>query len=141
MTVNTLIFFLPYLFFFFSAVLYIYVFRAIILQLIHFIELLSAYGLRHLPTLERALGRAKSHNYDKILDPEILLAERLQKRLETLKSLKKEVMMTDVQAITELKRYNQPPDGVYQIMACTLLLLGHPPWEIDVSLYSFINND
>lgn len=78
------------------------------------------------------MTKARNNNYDKLLDPEILLAERLQKRLETLKALKKEVMMTDVQAITELKRYNQPPDGVYQIMACTLLLLGHPPWEIDV---------
>lgn len=41
--------------------------------------------------------------------------------------------MTDSKALTELKRYAKPPAGVHEVMSCTLLLLGHRPWDIDVS--------
>ena len=98
------------------------------------VDLLSAYEKRHIPTLERRLNRARACNYNNILDSEIVLASRLLERLNSLKNLRKEVMMTDTKALTELKRYTAPPAGIHEVMSCTLLLLGHPPWEIDVSI-------
>lgn len=98
----------------------------------HLVDLLNAYEKRHIPTLERRLNRARACNYNNILDSEIVLASRLLDRLNTLKNLRKEVMMTDTKALTELKRYTCPPAGIHEVMSCTLLLLGHPPWEIDV---------
>ncbi|XP_062591602.1 uncharacterized protein LOC134253073 [Saccostrea cucullata] len=94
-------------------------------------DLLGAYEKRHIPTLERMLNRARANNFNNILDSEIVLASRLLDRLNNLKSLRKEVMMKDSKALTELKRYANPPAGVYEVMSCTLLLLGHPPWDID----------
>ncbi|XP_046357962.2 uncharacterized protein LOC124136163 isoform X2 [Haliotis rufescens] len=88
-------------------------------------ELMDASQKRDLPSLDRAIKRAKEMNSDHMLDLQIAMASRLQEHLQKIEKLRHAVLNMQQTTVSELRNYSNPPDGVHQTLMATFLLLGH----------------
>ena len=84
--------------------------------------------------LRDAILRAQKQNYNMSLTVQILLATRILERLNRVKKISSTVLEMNQNAITEMKKYQKPPDGVHQSLAATFLLLGEKPAMLKVNL-------
>ncbi|KAJ8306537.1 LOW QUALITY PROTEIN: hypothetical protein KUTeg_017082 [Tegillarca granosa] len=64
--------------------------------------------------LAKAIKRARSVNFDKKLDMQILVATRVLNRLNRIEHLSKNVLQLNQNVLTEMKQYPTPPTGVHQ---------------------------
>ncbi|XP_060082654.1 uncharacterized protein LOC132561948 [Ylistrum balloti] len=95
-------------------------------------ELNSASSKRDLKALESAIERAKEANYDHLLDLQIAMASRLKDQLLRIEKLRHSVLNMDQKAVSEIRTYANPPDGVHQSLMATFLLLGHPRKDVKI---------
>ncbi|KAK3091122.1 hypothetical protein FSP39_017265, partial [Pinctada imbricata] len=80
--------------------------------------------------LRDAIVRAQKHNSNMSLTVQILLATRILEHLNRVKKISSTVLELNQNAITEMKKYQKPPDGVHQSLAAAFLLLGEKPKEL-----------
>ncbi|XP_061165988.1 uncharacterized protein LOC133174911 [Saccostrea echinata] len=98
--------------------------RRIINQLKAKDNLITATLSKDPDTLREAITRAHRHNYNMALTVQILLAGRLLERYVRMKKIESTVIEMNQNAVTEMKKYAKPPNGVHQTLGATFLLLG-----------------
>ncbi|XP_041357267.1 uncharacterized protein LOC121374291 [Gigantopelta aegis] len=85
---------------------------------------------RDLNALESAIKKAKAVNKNRELDLQIAMTSKLRDHLARIEKLRHAVLSMEQTTISELKSYSKPPEGVAQVMAATLILLGSKPSEV-----------
>nr|XP_034314953.1 uncharacterized protein LOC105338050 [Crassostrea gigas] len=98
--------------------------RRIINQLKAKDNLINATLSKDPDILREAINRANKYNYNMALTVQILLANRLLERYIRMKKIETTVIDMNQNAVTEMKKYTQPPNGVHQTLGATFLLLG-----------------
>lgn len=97
---------------------------------------MDASQKRDLPSLDRAIKRAKEMNSDHLLDLQIAMASRLQEHLQKIEKLRHAVLNMQQTTVSELRNYSNPPDGVHQTLMATFLLLGHSMKNLKVGSHT-----
>ena len=97
------------------------------------VDLITATLSKDPDTLREAINRAHKHNYNMALTVQILLAGRLLERYLRMKRIENTVIDMNQNAVTEMKKYTKPPNGVHQTLGATFLLLGEEASVVKVS--------
>jgi len=82
--------------------------------------------------LDSAIAQAKAANYDNLLDLQIAMASRLRDQLQRIEKLRHAVLSMDQKTVSEIRTYQNPPDGVHQSLMATFIMLGHSKKEVKV---------
>ena len=83
--------------------------------------------------LEAAVERAKQAGFSRTLHSKIIIATRLLGRIYKIENDSKTGSGIDQKSLSELKKYQVPPNGVHQTMVAALLLLGYGLDQIKVT--------
>lgn len=103
------------------------------LLLINYPDLINATLSKDPDILREAINRANKYNYNMALTVQILLANRLLERYIRMKKIETTVIDMNQNAVTEMKKYTQPPNGVHQTLGATFLLLGEEATVVKVT--------
>ena len=92
----------------------------------------DAMQKRDLKRLEKAVDAAKADGFEKKLGLQFQMALKVLEQLRRIEKLRHAILNLDQKTIAELKSYKDPPEGVYEVMAATFLLLGNVEKELKV---------
>ena len=95
-------------------------------------EMKDSMSKRDLQRLEKAVSAAEKEGFDKKLGLQFQMAKKVLEQLRRIEKLRHAILDLDQKTIAELKSYSSPPDGVYEVMAATFLLLGNTEKELKV---------
>lgn len=87
-------------------------------------DLIYACQVRETAALTKAIHRAKKVNYKKALTVQIMIATNILKRLSRIEKISESILDLNQNMLTEMKKYQTPPTGVYEALLTTFILLG-----------------
>lgn len=88
------------------------------------IALKNAIEAKDMVALKRTIGHIEDKGFQEFLGEDLVKGKEKMKILERLSKLKSSILSMDAGTMTELRRYNNPPEMVHQVMIATLLILG-----------------
>ena len=79
---------------------------------------------RDFKKIKAAINNIEKKMLTQYLQAELAEAKKLISSLEKIERLRKAVLSMDRATMSEIRRYNQPPEAVHEVMVACLLLLG-----------------
>ncbi|XP_064609540.1 uncharacterized protein LOC135473611 [Liolophura sinensis] len=87
-------------------------------------SLKNAIEAKDMVALKRTVWHIEDRGFQEFLGEDLTKGKEKLKILERLSKLKSSILSMDAGTMTELRRYNNPPEMVHQVMIATFLLLG-----------------
>ena len=97
-----------------------------------FSEMTGAIRIRKPEIIEKCIEEANEANFDHHLDMQIMLAKKILKRVKEIERLTKPLLKMNQNMVTEIKKYQTPPEGVHHVLLATCILLGDDPNQLQV---------
>lgn len=110
-----------------------YIFYVLIIFLL---DMAEACCLRNTKEIQKSIDMAREANFDHHLDMQIALSLKILNRVKEIERITKPLLKMNQKMLTEMKKYQKPPNGVHQVLRATCLLLGDDPKHLRVT-YNF----